>query len=294
LERTEAPGVRPIASLTNDRVKRARSLRDKRGRRREGLFLAEGWRILLEARDAGHNPLELWLSDPEPAQPLARALIAEVLAGGAVYQASADVLAKLSGKDNPQTAVAVFADLPLDLPRLDRSAAALWLVAEQLRDPGNLGTLMRTADATGAGGLILLDECADPFSVEAVRASMGAVFTVPLARAPSAEFLAWLRGGAGQLVGLSLTDGAVPHTAARYTAPTFLMVGNEARGLPHALEAACDTLVTLPMRGRADSLNAAVAGAVAAYEVLRQWELGKSSGRESPDPVSLGGAKHSR
>ena len=271
MERSDAPAIRPIASLTNDRVKRARSLRDKRGRRREGVFLAEGWRILLEARDAGHRPLELWLSDPEPAQPLARALIADVLAAGAVYQASADVLAKLSGKDNPQTAAGVFADLPLDLPRLDRAAASLWLVAEQLRDPGNLGTLMRTADATGAGGLILLDECADPFSVEAVRASMGAVFTVPLARASGDDFVTWLRGGAGQLVGLSLAAGAVAHTAARYTAPTFLMVGNEARGLPAALEAACDTLVTLPMHGRADSLNAAVAGAVAAYEVLRQW-----------------------
>ena len=246
-------------------------MRDKRGRRREGLFLAEGWRILLEARDAGHQPIELWLSDPQPAQPLARGLIAEVLVGGAVYQASADVLAKLSGKDNPQTAVAVFADLPLDLPRLDRLAAPLWLVAEQLRDPGNLGTLMRTADATGAGGLILLDDSADPFSVESVRASMGAVFTVPLARALSVDFVTWLRAGAGQLVGLSLANGAIPYTVATYNAPTFLMVGNEARGLPPTLEAACDTLVTLPMQGRADSLNAAVAGAVTAYEVLRQW-----------------------
>lgn len=271
LARTEEP-IRPVASLANDRVKRARALRDKKGRRREGLFLAEGWRILIEARDAGVRPAELWVSDPEPAQPLARALIEEVGATGAVYHATADVLGKLSGKDNPQTAVGVFADLPLDLDRLDRTAAPLWLVAERLRDPGNLGTLLRTADAVGAGALILLDECADPFSVEAVRASMGAVFTVPVARASTAEFHTWMSGGPGCLIGLSLRADSVSYTAVRYEPPVVLLVGNEARGLPPELEDACDRLVSLPMLGRADSLNAAVAGAVAAYEVLRQWD----------------------
>ena len=270
-ERTEG-GVRAVASLANDHVKRARSLRDKRGRRREGLFLAEGWRILLEARDAGVWPVELFVAEPEPRQPLARTLIAEVLArGGEVLRATPDVLAKISGKDNPQTAVGVYADLPDDLERLDRASADLWLVAERLRDPGNLGTLMRTCDAVGAGGLILLDESADPFSVEAVRASMGAVFTVAVARAASDNFLTWLRSGPGQLVGLSLRDRSRPHTAIAYQRPCFLLVGNEAQGLPAALEDACDALAILPMRGRADSLNAAVAGAVAAYEVLRQW-----------------------
>ena len=92
--------------------------------------------------------------------------------------------------------------MPLDA--IDRSRAGLWLVAERLRDPGNLGTILRTGDATGAGGLILLDDCVDPFSVEAVRASMGALFTVPVTRAATADFLAWLRSGAGTLVGLSL------------------------------------------------------------------------------------------
>ena len=273
-ERTEAAGesgVQPVTSLTNDRVKRARSLRDKRGRRREGLFLAEGWRILLEARDAGVWPLELFVSDPHPDQPLAARLIVEVAASGIVLHATPDVLAKVSGKDNPQTAVGVFADLADDLARLDRAAAPLWLVAERLRDPGNLGTLLRTGDAVGAGGLILLDEGADPFSVEAVRASMGAVFTVPVARASTAEFLVWLRGGEGQLVGLSLREGSRLYTEVTYERPCFLLVGNEAQGLPTELEDACDALATLPMRGRADSLNAAVSGAVAAYEVLRQW-----------------------
>ena len=127
--------------------------------------------------------------------------------------------------------------------------------------------MLRTGDAVGAGGLILIDDCADPFSVEAVRASMGAVFTQAIAQATWDEFLPWLRAGNGQLVAASLRD-AVDYRSAAYTAPCFLLVGNESRGLPEAYELACDLRVTMPMRGRADSLNAAVAGAVLAYEAL--------------------------
>ena len=127
--------------------------------------------------------------------------------------------------------------------------------------------MLRTGDAVGAGGLILIDQCADPFSVEAVRASMGAVFTQRIAQASWAEFIAWLRMGEGQLVAASLRD-AQPYRGAPYAAPCFLMVGNESRGLPQEYEDACDLRVTIPMLGAADSLNAAVAGAVLAYEAL--------------------------
>ena len=127
--------------------------------------------------------------------------------------------------------------------------------------------MLRTGDAIGAGGVILLDDCADPFSVEAVRASMGAVFTQRLAQARWEEFEPWLRSGAGQLVAASLRD-AQPYRGAPYAAPCFVMVGNESRGLPEPYEMACDLRVTMPMKGRADSLNAAVAAAVLGYEVL--------------------------
>ena len=129
--------------------------------------------------------------------------------------------------------------------------------------------MLRTGDAVGAGGLILLDNCADPFSVEAVRASMGAIFTQRVAQAGWEEFISWLRDGAGQLVAASLRD-AQPYRGAPYQAPCFIQVGNESRGLPEEYEAECDLRVTMPMRGRADSLNAAVAAAVLAYEVLAQ------------------------
>jgi TrmH family RNA methyltransferase len=161
----------------------------------------------------------------------------------------------------------VFAEFSRTLDSLDRDSAAIWLVAERMRDPGNLGTILRTGDAVGAGGLILIGECVDPFSVEAVRASMGALFTVPVVQCEWEAFVPWLRGGAGQLVGLSL-DTTTDYRAAAYRAPTFLLTGNEAQGMPDAYAAECDTLVKIPMLGKADSLNAAVATAVMAYQVL--------------------------
>ena len=150
----------------------------------------------------------------------------------------------------------------------------MWIVAQALRDPGNLGTILRTGDAVGAGGLILVDDCVDPFSVEAVRASMGALFTQRVASASWAEFLPWLRSGSGQLIGTSL-KAALDYQQPRYTAPAFILVGNEAQGLPEDYEAECDLLVKVPMLGKADSLNAAVATAVMAYEVINQWRRSK-------------------
>jgi TrmH family RNA methyltransferase len=202
--------------------------------------------------------------------PLAARLIAEVEAnGGEAIETSRDILSKLSGKDNPQAVLGVFEEFDTSLAAIDRSTADIWLVAQALRDPGNLGTMLRTGDAVGAGGLILIDDCVDPFSVEAVRASMGALFTQKVARARWTDFLAWLRAGPGQLVGTSLNTTTDYH-AACYEAPTFILAGNEAQGLPADYEAACDLLVKVPMLGKADSLNVAVATAVMAYEVLNQ------------------------
>ncbi|ODP37540.1 TrmH family RNA methyltransferase [Sphingomonas turrisvirgatae] len=261
---------REITAFSNPLIKRMRSLRDKKHRRAEGLFLAEGLRILTEAREAGHLPAYLFYARGNDTHPLAKALIAATeAAGGEVIATDDDILSKLSGKDNPGAVVGVYRELATDLARLDRTAAPIWLVAERLRDPGNLGTILRTADAVGAGGLILVDECVDPFSVEAVRASMGALFTIPIARAAWDDFHGWLRAGPGQLVGLAL-EGAVDYRAPDFAAPVFLLTGNEAQGLPPAYAAACDVRVKIPMLGKADSLNAAVATAVMAYTVLER------------------------
>ncbi len=267
---------RQITSFSNPTVKALRGLRDKKHRQREGRFLAEGLRLLTDARESGRVPETLVMADRRDPHPLIDALEHAVEdVGGEVIEVPPDILSKITGKDNPQAVAGAFVEWDTGLDGLDRDAAPIWLVAQALRDPGNLGTMLRTGDAVGAGGLILIDDCADPFGVEAVRASMGAIFTQKLARARWEEFLPWLRGpdgkGAGQLVAASLRD-AVPYRGAPYAAPCFVMVGNESQGLPEDYEMACDLRVTMPMKGRADSLNAAVAAAVLAYEVLARLD----------------------
>ena len=262
---------RQVTAFSNATVKLLRSLRDKKARRAEGLFLAEGLRILTEARDSGRLP-EIVAFSPEGAK---HALAAEIIAateaaGGDAIETSADILSKMSGKDNPQMLLGAYRQPDMSLGRIDRSNSDLWIVAQALRDPGNIGTILRTGDAVGAGGLILIDDSADPYSVEAVRASMGAIFTQDVAAARWPEFLAWLRGGKGQLVGTSL-KAAHDYLEAEYRQPCFLLIGNEQQGLPAEYEAECDLLVKIPMAGRADSLNAAIATAVMAFQIRASW-----------------------
>ena len=265
---------REITGFSNPLVKQVRSLREKKHRKREGLFLAEGLRIMTEAREAGFLPELLFRCADRDSHALEIALEADVLkAGGDVIETSADILSKLSGKDNAQTVIGVYREHPTAITDIDRSTAAIWLVAQAIRDPGNLGTMLRTGDAVGAGGLILIDDCTDPFSVEAVRASMGAVFTQKIVQCRWEEFIPWLRAGEGQLVGTSLNT-EFDYQQPSYTAPCFILTGNEAQGLPAEYATECDLLVKMPMLGKADSLNAAMATAVMAYEVLNQFRRG--------------------
>jgi TrmH family RNA methyltransferase len=262
---------RTVTAFSNATVKRLRALRDKKARRAEGLFLAEGLRIIAEARDSGRLPEIIAFAPEGGRHPLAAEIIAATeAAGGEAIETTPDILAKMSGKDNPQMLVAAYRQHETALTAIDRTAAPLWIAAQALRDPGNLGTMLRTGDAAGAGGLILIDDCADPFSVEAVRASMGAIFTQAIATARWDEFIAWLREGPGQLVGTSL-EATQDYLDADYSAPCFILVGNEQQGLPEDYQAACDSLVKIPMAGRADSLNAAMATAVMAFAIRASW-----------------------
>jgi TrmH family RNA methyltransferase len=262
---------RQITAFSNATVKLLRSLRDKKARRAEGLFLAEGLRILTEARDSGRLPEIIAFSAEGARHPLAAGIIAATeAAGGDAIETTAEILTKMSGKDNPQMVIGAYRQPKTSLGRIDRAKAPLWIVAQALRDPGNLGTILRTGDAVGAGGLILVDDCADPYSVEAVRASMGAIFTQDVAAAPWNEFVSWLRAGEGQLVGTSL-KASQDYLDAVYERPCFLLIGTEQQGLPADYESECDLLVKIPMAGRADSLNAAMAAAVMAFTIEASW-----------------------
>ena len=265
------PRITDISSPSNPVLKALKALSDKRGRREAGQFLAEGLRVCTEALEAGIVPETLLFTPEAERHPLTQALIdATWDLRGTILRTTPDLMQRLTGKDNAQAVAAAYPIPDISLDRIDRGTAKLWLVAENLKDPGNFGTMLRTCDATGAGGVILLDQSCDPFSVEGVRASMGALFSRQVARATGPEFFAWLRQGPAHLVGAALTDQAVDYRAHAYQAPCFLLMGNEQAGLPADYTAQCDAVVKLPMLGAADSLNVAVCAGVLLYHALDQ------------------------
>ncbi len=257
--------ARQVTSLTNPTVKAVRALHLRKERDEKGLFLAEGLKLVGEALDLGRIP-KILLYGPEAASMpiLRRAAEATAKVGGDVIEVNREILEKVSRRDNPQTVIAVFSQVFADLQALQPGAARCWVALQAVRDPGNLGTIVRTADAAGCGGVILVGECCDPYSVEAVRATMGSIFAVPLYKATIAEFLAWRGGWPGSVVGTLLT-ATEDHRSAHYEAPTLILMGNEQAGLPPDLADACDINVKIPMRGRADSLNLSVATGIMIY-----------------------------
>jgi TrmH family RNA methyltransferase len=258
---------RQITSLANPTVKAARALHLRKEREESGLFLAEGLKIAAEAFELGRTPKILMFGPDAREHPLLQRIAAATArAGGEVIEVTRDILEKVSRRDNPQTVVAVFEQAFTPLPALDPSRARCWVALQAVRDPGNLGTIVRTADAAGCGGVILVGDCCDPYSVEAVRATMGSIFATPLFKASVPEFLAWRRGWPGSVVGTLLTATA-DHRSAEYRAPTLILMGNEQAGLPPELAEACDVNVKIPMRGRADSLNLSVATGIMIYAV---------------------------
>ena len=263
-------GVRAITSLQNERVKLIRSLERRKVRRETGLFVAEGASVLVTGREAGWVPRMLVFLAGSAQAGVARELLTWAEAAGAeCLEVSPAVLAKLAAKDNPQTMLGVFEQRWAPEPAAERLAQdALWLVLEAIRDPGNLGTIIRTADAVAAAGVILVGTSCDPYSHEAVRASMGSIFNVPLVRMSAERFLALAAAWKGEVVGTHLS-GREDFRAARYRAPTLLAMGSEGPGLSAELAAACSRLVKIPMAGTLDSLNLAVATALMLYEIRK-------------------------
>ena len=253
--------ARAVTSLNNPTVKAVRALHMRKARRETGLFLVEGLKAVAEAVALGRAPKILLHAEPAAAHPLLRQAAA---VAGETLVVSEGVLAKISRRDNPQTVLGVFEQAFTALEAIDPASARCFVALEAVRDPGNLGTILRTADAAGCGAVILIGECCDPYSVEAVRATMGSIFAVPLVAASEDAFLAWRRAWPGAVVGTLLT-AATDFRAAPYRDPTLILMGNEQAGLTPRMAEACDVSVKIPMRGRADSLNLAVATGVMIY-----------------------------
>jgi TrmH family RNA methyltransferase len=268
--RPEAPrgGARAISSLQNERVKLIRSLDMRKARRETGLFLVEGASIVISARDAGWRPSTLVYAAAAKASPAVGELLTWAMRTGAdSLEVSPAVIAKLAAKDNPQSVMAVFQQRWAQLPDAAAEPAEdVWLALEEVRDPGNLGTIVRTAHAVGARGVILLGPSCDPYSPEACRATMGSIFSVPLVRCERPQFLEWIGSWPGDVIGTHLS-ARIDFRQGPYRGPTMLVMGGEGAGLTQELARSCTRLVKIPMGGDLDSLNLAVATALALYQI---------------------------
>jgi RNA methyltransferase, TrmH family len=266
----ESHGIRAITSLQNERVKLIRSLDMRKARRETGLFVAEGASVLVTARDAGWSPRILVLLADSARSGIQRELLDWARTSGAeCLEVSEAVLGKLAAKDNPQTMLGVFTQRWHSLSSTDKLGRdGLYVALEAMRDPGNLGTIVRTADAVDAGGVVLIGNSVDPYSREAVRATMGSIFNVPLIRLSLDDAVDWIARWPGDVVGTHLA-ATQDFRAARYRAPTLLLMGSEGPGLSESLSARCTQLVKIPMAGRLDSLNVAVATGLMLYEIAK-------------------------
>ena len=263
--------VKEVTSLANPLVKDIKALALKKFRDQQNAFLAEGLKLVIDALELGWTIRTLVFAKSGKGNPAVEKVAARtVAAGGLVLEVSEKVLSAITRRDNPQMVVGVFAQRWTALKDVRPKGDDVWVALDRVRDPGNLGTIFRTADAVGAKGVILVGETTDPFSIETVRATMGSVFAVPVAKTDTAAFLQWRKGFPGLVVGTHL-KGAVDYRTIDYGGrPVLLLMGNEQQGLPDELAAACDRLLRIPQAGRADSLNLAVATGVALYEIRRK------------------------
>jgi RNA methyltransferase, TrmH family len=265
------PGkVRTIDSPANPIIKQIRGLALKKNREEHGLFIAEGHKLVADALERGWPVSQLLFAAGKTNDPTLPALAARARAAGAdILEVSERVLSAVSRRDNPQMIVGVVGQKLADAASVAVTATSFWIALDRVRDPGNLGTIIRTADGVGAEGVMLIGETTDPFAPETVRATMGSIFHVPVCRLPQAEFLRWRAEWPGLVVGTHL-HGAVDFRTPDYgNKPVLLLMGNEQQGLPDELSQGCDMLCRIPMAGAADSLNLAVATGIMAYEIRR-------------------------
>ncbi|OPZ22810.1 MAG: 23S rRNA (uridine(2479)-2'-O)-methyltransferase [Lentisphaerae bacterium ADurb.BinA184] len=267
-----------LSSLQNPRVKETVKLRQRSHRDEAGLMLIEGYRDLFRALEFGHPPArlftcpEFFLGQNEPA------LIDRCAQAGAeILPCTRAVFEKMAYRDRPEGLLAVAPQLVCTLDRLVPPSRPLLLVAESIEKPGNLGTLLRSADAAGAHGVLVADPRTDVHNPNVVRASTGMLFAVPLAVADSPAVLAWLKTR-----GIAIL-AATPHADREYTEVDMtrgvaIVVGTEQVGLSDAWMSAADLKVRIPMLGKADSLNVAQAATLLLYEAARQRRRSSSSG----------------
>ena len=276
--KTRLGRVEEITSTANPRIKSIKALSLKKNRESEKLFLAEGMKLVTDALAAGWNVRTLihskkLLDEEDSLRLRVEQLAATVRArGGDIFITNDKILTSITRRDNAQMVVAVIEQKFMDTKQIKAEGNDTWVALDRVRDPGNLGTIVRTADALGAKGVFLVGETTDPFALEAVRATMGSLFHMPIARFTENEFLtfseSWKKSG-NKVVGTHL-KGAVDHRELDYSqCAQIILMGNEQKGLTDELSDVCSDLTYIAMDGAADSLNLAVATGIMLFEARR-------------------------
>jgi len=255
-----------LTSAQNPRIKALLHLRDKKERDQTGLFLIEGYRELKRAAEAGVRCESLFIcpelflgTNEEP-------LIANIKAQ--IFELPKFLFEKISYRDRPDGLIAVAFQMKRTLASL-RPEKGIYVIAEAIEKPGNLGTILRSSDAVGAKGVIVCDRCTDIYNPNVVRASVGTLFTLPVIEAGSDVTLGWLKSHQIQIVAAT-PAASLTFTEAPLGGSVAIVVGTEQLGLTQKWLDAADICVKIPMQGVADSLNVAMATTLLLYEALRQ------------------------
>jgi len=265
-----------ISSSANPLIKRVRLLGDRGHRRREGAFVVRGIQPVWQAVEAGAD-IEVLIVAPDLLRDPAMTMVAEQEERGVrVARLSGELFGRIAERDGPAGLAAIIRSRLASLDELVVAPGSVFLALHQVGNPGNLGTIIRTADAAGAAGVVLLGASTDPFDPSAVKASMGALFSVRIAACGSArEFLSWCRAR-GVAVAATSASGVGTFWDAALPSPLAILLGSEGAGLPADLLAAADLRLRIPMRGTAESLNLAVAAGILLYET---WRKERADGR---------------
>ncbi len=260
-----------ITSTQNPRIKAACLLRQGRGRQQQQRFLVDGEREIQRALTAGWPLEEVFVCESLLDRPESRQLYDQLVETGIpLCTVTSQVMEKISFGDRSEGLLAVARLRPLpDLDQLTAAPGMLVAVVESVEKPGNLGAILRSADAAGVDAVILANQRTDPFNPNAIRASTGIVFSMPLFAAPSEQVLAWLTGN-GFKVCATRIDGSPSYLETDWTGLVAIILGEEAGGLSSCWSGAGVTTISVPMRGQADSLNVSTTAAILFYEALRQ------------------------
>jgi TrmH family RNA methyltransferase len=262
--------VKEVTSLSNPIIKDIKGLSSKKDREETGTFMAEGLKLVIDALELGWNIRTLVYAQAAKTKPLVeRAALKTVSSGGLVLEVNEKVLSSITRRDNPQMVVGIFDQQWRPLRDIKPTEGQTFIALDRVRDPGNLGTVIRTADAAGASGVILVGDSTDPFSLETVRATMGSVFATPVTKCTVDEFLQWKKSAGVSVVATHLAGSVDYRTVDYKKKPVVLLMGNEQSGLPDELANKADQIARIPQQGRADSLNLAIASALMIYEARR-------------------------